>query len=809
MINLAFHNIRIAWRNLMKYKVQNIISVLCLAVGMVVFSLTFILSQRTWQYFKRGSGDSHRAKVELFTKQDSLVFIKPSVIQRVANSHLPSIKFIDIYDWNMSTTQNIIDLDGKTHQMNIYWKWISPEHLNYLGLRSAITGKRIPVLKPGDVIMSKWMLKCTFGLDVNPIGYTLETAPECNGRKYNTIIDVVDTGDWLLAEENLYVVTDQLKEFAEDASTYMKQFDVILAKGKADKDLQKDLQKVLPEYKVTAKSGYLRMDIKEDITIMVFVGCSILIIGLFGFLKTQIQLFRLRQREMGLRQCMGAQQEQLFSLMMWEVAIVFFFVTLIVLGLTGLLAEYAVPIIENVTDGVHVDMSHTYATELWICLITFLVTTGIAALSVRRVITMPLSEVVGKSRRVSTKGRSLLIVSQMVICQLLIFILVSVLYFGDIMGDVYDRKPANQDALRRCIVTNNSIWKPEFKDSIPYLKHVYGSTHVATASFRQDLKEGDTPFFPRGVREENDSTRYCVYTVVLTDEHIFSLLNLELFPSDTEEKNRSILAPIYAPSDRADELRRKLGLRKAPTEYRIFEKDRQAEKIGYVRSESVALGWNEHIENPPFFLCDQEYFLNKDTIDFRVWKDFLNAYEGYGVQHDILFIAKPGEYKKAEQELTNLYQKSGKYTMIEAPIENLYESVFSDLCMIELMIQIMFIMAIVALLCIVLTLFSSVSLDTRGRQKEVAVRKAHGAGMEQIMWLFGKQYVWQLIISSIISLIFCLAYAVLFRQADVVPEFTVPYLCAIFFIALITLLTIGYKIYRVSKLDPAKIIKKE
>ena len=147
--------------------------------------------------------------------------------------------------------------------------------------------------------------------------------------------------------------------------------------------------------------------------------------------------------------------------------------------------------------------------------------------------------------------------------------------------------------------------------------------------------------------------------------------------------------------------------------------------------------------------------------------------------------------------------------MTEAPIENLYESVFSDLCMIELMIQIMFIMAIVALLCIVLTLFSSVSLDTRGRQKEVAVRKAHGAGMEQIMWLFGKQYVWQLIISSIISLIFCLAYAVLFRQADVVPEFTVPYLCAIFFIALITLLTVGYKIYRVSKLDPAKIIKKE
>jgi hypothetical protein len=286
-------------------------------------------------------------------------------------------------------------------------------------------------------------------------------------------------------------------------------------------------------------------------------------------------------------------------------------------------------------------------------------------------------------------------------------------------------------------------------------------------------------------------------------------LDLELFPSDTEEKNRSILSPIYAPLDCADELRQKLGLRKAPTEYRIFEKDRQAEKIGYVRSESVALGWNEHIENPPFYLCDQKYFLNKDTIDFRVWKDFLNAYEGYNVQHDILFIAKPGEYKKAEQELTNLYQKLGKYTMTEAPMENLYESVFSDLRMIELMIQIMFIMAIVALLCIVMTLFSSVSLDTRGRQKEVAIRKTHGAGMKQILWLFGKQYVWQLIISSIISLIFCISYAVLFVQADSVPEFMTPYLCALIIVALVTLLTVGYKIYRVSKLDPAKIIKKE
>ena len=40
-------------------------------------------------------------------------------------------------------------------------------------------------------------------------------------------------------------------------------------------------------------------------------------------------------------------------------------------------------------------------------------------------------------------------------------------------------------------------------------------------------------------------------------------------------------------------------------------------------------------------------------------------------------------------------------------------------------------------------------------------------------------------------------------------ELLIPCLFSILFIALVTLLTVGYKIYRVSKLDPAKIIKKE
>jgi hypothetical protein len=523
---------------------------------------------------------------------------------------------------------------------------------------------------------------------------------------------------------------------------------------------------------------------------------------------------------MGLRQCMGAQRGQLFGLMMWEVVIVFIFVTLLTLVLTGILSYYAFPILQMYIDGLSVDMPRTYTTELWICLVTFLVTASIAALSVRKVVTTPLNEVVGKSRRTSTRGRSLLIILQMIVCQLLLFIVLETVVFGRINME----KPANAEAFRNCILTENHEWKPELLDAIPHLQHVAGSTHVVEAWFQQDLNEGDEPFNPRGIREEEDGSRHCSYSVLLTDEHLFDLLDMKVYPTDTDEMHHTAgVIPIYAPTERANELRQKFGLQqKGEPEYRTIEKGKQAEKIGYaVWMPLAALTGNNHLSTIPYFyICETSYLLDKDTLDFRVWEDFEDSHEGWSLSHNIILKAKPKEYKAAGKELTNLYHENGKYTLAKAPIENLYEVCYKELRMNELVAQILWVMAAVALLCIVLTLFSSVSLDTRGRQKEVAIRKAHGAGTKQIMWLFGRQYVWQLIISSVISILICFvfllaAYGIVhyapghepsrFQLLGTLASSSIPAVI----VALVTLLTVGYKIYRVSQLNPANIIKKE
>ena len=819
---LKMHNIRIAWRNLMKYKVQNIIAVLCLAVGMVFFSIAFIYTQRMLESQRRYGADPRRVEVIFNTKNDSIAFLSISDMKRIGDSHLSSIDFIDINEGKFKFDGKLTDREGIKHLVKINGKLISPEHLSYLGLRSAITGKPIPVLKPGDIIMTKGMLERTFGKDVNPIGFTVSNGFFVGKVVANNVIkDVVDTGDWMLTEDCLMLVaTPFLQEFKGDdfCETHMlSSFNVILAKGKTADDLKKDLQKTLPEYNIKVLAdGYASRQTRL-LVIFTFILCSsILLIGLFGFLKTQIQLFRLRQREMGLRQCMGAQREQLFGLMMWEVAIVFFFATLLTLGLTALLAEYAIPVIEMALDRpFSFNMPQTYTTELWLCLAVFLVTVAIAALSVCGVITKPLSQVVGKSHKTSTCGRGLLIVSQMVICQFLFFIIFAGMYFIETYDPDYR---LNAEKIQNGIITDYNEWKPAFLDSIPQLQYVSESAHTA-AGFLQEVltdgKEPSVPVYERG--KDRDGNPICVYQVLLTDDRLFGMLDIKVSPTATDLEFWTIgTIPVYAPKERAAELRKKFGVKqKGAPVYHNIEKGKQAERVGFVDGRKLA-PFTQYDYTPKYvYVCDTSYFSNKESLSHRAGIGLEYSQGEYmTLKHSIIFMARPNQYKAAVKELTKLYQKEGQFTLAKAPIENLYEVCYKESRMGGMMGYISNIMMIVALLCMVLTLYSSVSLDTRGRQKEVAIRKAHGASVGQIMWLFGSPYIWWLVVSSIILLPFCLGLEfVMFEKQYInfenTMELLIPSLFSILFIALVTLLTVGYKIYRVSKLDPAKIIKKE
>ena len=155
-------------------------------------------------------------------------------------------------------------------------------------------------------------------------------------------------------------------------------------------------------------------------------------------------------------------------------------------------------------------------------------------------------------------------------------------------------------------------------------------------------------------------------------------------------------------------------------------------------------------------------------------------------------IAFPKDGKKAEmldeiKELTNCYD--------DRCYNSVYVTFFKNLMFIDLLQQLCLVLFFISIVSIVLTVYSSVSLETRGRQKEVAIRKVNGAKMRDIILHFSRPYIKTLGLAFVMYLICMLLIARLLY---------VPYhICG----ALVTFLTIWQKIYKVAKTNPAEIIQ--
>lgn len=119
--------------------------------------------------------------------------------------------------------------------------------------------------------------------------------------------------------------------------------------------------------------------------------------------------------------------------------------------------------------------------------------------------------------------------------------------------------------------------------------------------------------------------------------------------------------------------------------------------------------------------------------------------------------------------------------------------------------------AIVSILITLLGVYSSITLDTERRQKEVAIRKVNGAGVPQIMLLFARLYIVLLVVSALLS--FPLVWFLLQqwkRMYIVFFDHGFLFWISIFvLVAVVTALTVVFRILRTARQNPADVIKRE
>ena len=120
-------------------------------------------------------------------------------------------------------------------------------------------------------------------------------------------------------------------------------------------------------------------------------------------------------------------------------------------------------------------------------------------------------------------------------------------------------------------------------------------------------------------------------------------------------------------------------------------------------------------------------------------------------------------------------------------------------------------MALVVIAISLLGIYAAITLDTEYRRKEMAIRKVNGAGLKDIVFIFARLYIWILMITA--ALAFPIVYVILifFKMTYAIFIDTgVLFYAGIFVgVSLIIALTVGFRIYLITKVNPAEIIRKE
>lgn len=820
---MLIHYLKTAWRNLLKYKTQNTISILSLAVGVVCFAITLYIMRSiildiylseidtgiaTVNVYKMSEKDFNNRKVvdENFAdiQYNDRELIDYNFLKRLHSCEIPSMREHSYYFGNLGVDTKYETRKGGQKILMSHYHYCSPRYFHYNWYRSAITGERIPELKDGDVIITADIRDKVYGKGADPRGLAIYTEPLC------TITDVVDTDTHLNDSfSGIFFVGTIPFENYNSREIYIE-----LAPGATAAQLQRELSSAMPEYYFTYIVNDFNWSGEEGAIFVVFVfavlflGCSVLLIAVIGFLKMQLQLFSLRSRELALRRTMGARPRQLIMLLAVEIIVVFIFATIVSFAVTALLADYALPVFDRINGGIVFNLDAIYGISLRVILCTLLLTLVISSAVVYRQLHKPVGLRVGRSGHPRTKVQSVMIVVQLAVSMFLILAVLGLFY---LINDTYKQEsavlPDDVSLYRRAFITNavyiddddnSTVWGiSDFKKRMMQTGTV---DHISPAI----LKPTESPTLDEELlmhyieRKDDERNIYSYeYRYTITDEHIFEKLGIKI-TSECPENKRDITA-VYVPTEDVERLRLKWGLKpSSDTRTKQLSGHRNYTLIGYAKALQHYHYSSIRDYTPAFWIVDENAKIE----------------EGYKLCSFIIF-PKRGEYSNCEDAMKKLHREAHPNSANDVPVACLYDQWFTTMRIMEFFGQIALLLVFVSILCIVTSLYSNISLDTRGRQKEIALRKVHGAKSRDIMRLIGNYYVRLLIVTAFfvaaVWLLLTVAIHCFIEAFDFYGWIEIfGYLfAAILIVAFVTLATIGNKIYKVGKINAVEVIKKE
>lgn len=108
------HYLKVALRNLLKYKVQNIVSALCLAIGIVVFSMVYLFVDRFADAYSRLPDSERRVLIRAYGEEAErdIPFYLSAVNELVSRTE-GALDSVSVHSATLRMDVDVIGKDGR------------------------------------------------------------------------------------------------------------------------------------------------------------------------------------------------------------------------------------------------------------------------------------------------------------------------------------------------------------------------------------------------------------------------------------------------------------------------------------------------------------------------------------------------------------------------------------------------------------------------------------------------------------------------------------------------------------------------
>lgn len=763
---MIIHYLKVAVRNLLRYKTQSVVSLLGLAIGFACVSLAVYWTRYevTYDAFQKNADRIYRVRViNPYTKK-----VLPSVPEPLAaylKEHYPEVE-------NACAMYALwvrkLFVDGEVVPLHSFPMQVTPETLDMFDIEWLEGNRNIGSWGEHEIAIAEQLARQIYG-DKSPIGQKLT---EDNGEEYE-IVGVFKT--WPKHSNFNFEILGRLRAGNEWSYGSSKTY-VMLKKGvdherfvqKMQTDTLNTTNGIFSVYEVWTPLKDLRythpeakQNVRlEDVRLFNWAAILLAVCVVFNYLTLFVSRIRNRGRDMALRTVCGSTGWQMSGLLMTEYSLLLFGALFTSMLFVELVAR---PFMELAQ--IQVERSAVYLACGYLALFIVVLALLLSFLPIfyfkRKTLRVQIEAVKGKSNRGYFRMMSVCV--QLIISMLFMFcatVMIKQVHYL-IHSDInIERKQIAWISAPVGVERTMDILRtiPAVKEFIPVNEPLYPigwSASHSRAEYWDGKAAGATPVAYRMEYVNNDIARF--YGLVMKEgDDSFDLDSTEVIINETLAIALGMDNPVGKSLD------------------------------GYIIKGVVKDFQNQTPTNPiePLLFC--EYGTHVDYVAFKYY----------------------GDFDTCEKILTEAFQKEENPECTIKDGEQTYRGYMkSEYNFLKLLSFV----TVVSLLIALFGIYALIVQACEQRRKEIAIRKVNGAHVMDILTMFLKQYVAQVAVAAVIA--FPIGYVLMRRWLEHYTrqtEMGIELFVAIFIIvAIMVVLCIGRRVWIAANENPATELKKE